>query len=74
MMNWRVKRIQEDDYGCEERLENERAKVLVTLVEGNGQERILRVEDDWLYEHGIDEGDPWPQPEGLTSAVAATML
>ena len=74
MMNWRVKRIQEDDYGCEERLENERAKVLVTLVDGNSQERILRVEDDWLYEHGIDEGDPWPQPEGLTSAVAATML
>lgn len=74
MMNWRVKRIQEDDYGCEERLENERAKVLVTLVDGNGQERIFRVEDDWLYEHGIDEGDPWPQPEGLTSAVAATML
>ena len=74
MMNWRVKRIQEDDYGCEERLENERAKVVVTLVDGNGQERILRVEDDWLYEHGIDEGDPWPQPERLTSAVAATML
>lgn len=55
-------------------MENERAKVLVTLVEGNGQERILRVEDDWLYEHGIDEGNPWPQPEGLTSAVAAAML
>lgn len=55
-------------------MENERAKVLVTLVDGNGQERILRVEDDWLYEHGIDEGNPWPQPEGLTSAVAAAML
>ena len=60
MMNWRVKRIQEDDYGCEERPENEKAKVLVTLADENGQERILRVEDDWLYQHGIDEGDLFP--------------
>lgn len=57
MMSWRVKRIQEDDYGCEERPENEKVKVLVTLVDGNGQERVLRVEDDWLYEQGINEGD-----------------
>ena len=64
-MSWRVKRIREDDYGCEERPENERTKVLVTLVDGNGQERVLRIEDDWLYEQGIDEGDPWPQPEQL---------
>ena len=63
MMSWRVKRIQEEDYGCEERPENERAKVLVTLVDGNGQERVLRVEDDWLYEQVIDEGNPRPQPE-----------
>ena len=30
MMNWRVKKIQEDDYGCEERPENEKTKVLVS--------------------------------------------
>jgi hypothetical protein len=30
MMNWRVKKIQEDDYGCEERPENKKAKVLVS--------------------------------------------
>lgn len=64
-MSWIIKRIQEDDYGCEERLENEKTKVLVTLMDGNGQERVLRVEDDWLSEQGIDEGDPWPQPEQL---------
>ena len=60
MMNWRVKKIQEDDYGCEERPENEKTKVLVTLADENGQERILRVEDDWLYQRGIDEGDLFP--------------
>lgn len=28
-MGWTVKRIQEDDYGCEERLEDAKVKVLV---------------------------------------------
>lgn len=67
MMSWSVKRIQEDDYGCEERPENEKAKVLVTLVNENGQERILRVEDDWLYQRGIDEGDLFPSEVVPTS-------
>ena len=26
----------------------------------NGQERLIRVEDEWLYTKGINEGDPWP--------------
>ena len=47
-MNWKVKRIQEGDYGCEERQDDEK----------------LLVEDDWLYAKGIDEGDPWPQGAG----------
>ena len=51
-MIWTVKRIQEDDYGCEERTEDAKATVL--------QERLIRVEDDWLYANGIDEGDRWP--------------
>lgn len=71
MMNWRVKRIQEDDYGCEERPENKKVKVLVTLADENGQERILRVEDDWLYQHGIDEGDLFPYDVVPTSCFGA---
>lgn len=59
-MSWKVKRIQEDDYGCEERQENEKIKVIVTLVNNIGQERQIRVEDDWLYAKGINEGDLWP--------------
>jgi len=60
-MIWTVKRIQEDDYGCEERAEDAKATVLVTLVNEKGQERLIRVEDDWLYAKGIDEGDRWPE-------------
>lgn len=60
IMDWIVKRIQEDDYGCEERPDNRKVTVLVTLTDEKGQERLLRVEDDWLYANGIDEGDRWP--------------
>ena len=59
-MDWIVKRIQEDDYGCEERPDNRKVTVIVTLTDEKGQERLLRVEDDWLYANGIDEGDRWP--------------
>ena len=62
-MAWSVKRIQENDYGCEERAENEKTTVLVTLVSESGGERHLTVEDDWLYAKGIDEGDIWPEEE-----------
>ena len=58
-MGCTVKRNQEDDYGCEERAENAKVKVLVTLVDENGQERMIRVEDEWLYANGIDEGSPF---------------
>ena len=60
IMDWIVKRIQEDDYGCEERPDNRKVTVIVTLTDEKGQERLLRVEDDWLYANGIDEGDRWP--------------
>ena len=30
-----------------------------------GQERLIRVEDDWLYAHGIDEGSSWPEGENI---------
>ena len=35
-MAWKVKRIQEGDYGCEERAEEERNQVIVTLVDEDG--------------------------------------
>ena len=61
VMSWMVKRIQEDDFGCEERPDDAKAQVLVTLADENGQERMIRVDDEWLYENGIDEGSCWPK-------------
>ena len=31
--------------------------VLVRLKDAKESERMIRQEDDWLYEQGIDEGD-----------------
>ena len=60
-MAWKVKRIQEGDYGCEERLDEERNLVLVTLENDAGLTRQLTADDDWLYAMGIDEGSNWPE-------------
>ena len=68
-MSWKVKRIQEDDYGCEERQENEKIKVIVTLVNNIGQERQIRVEDDWLCAKGINEGNPWPDTLPVDASI-----
>ena len=32
-----------------------------TLADENGQERLIRVDDEWLYKNGIDEGSCWPK-------------
>ena len=60
-MAWTVKRIQESDYGCEERSAEERNQVIVTLVDEDGLTRQLTADDDWLYTMGIDEGSLWPE-------------
>ena len=60
-MAWTVKRIQESDYGCEERSAEERNQVIVTLVDEVGLTRQLTADDDWLYTMGIDEGSLWPE-------------
>ena len=60
-MAWKVKRIQEGDYGCEERSDEERNLVLVTLENDAGLTRQLTADDDWLYAMGIDEGGIWPE-------------
>ena len=67
-MEWTVKRIQEGDYGCEERPAEERNQVIVTLENEDGTIRQLTADDDWLYETGIDEGSLWPE-EGMPAAL-----
>ena len=59
-MGWTVRRIQENDYGCEERTDKESGQVIVTLVSEEGYERQILADDDWLYANEIDEGDRWP--------------
>ena len=60
-MAWTVKRIQEGDYGCEERSVEERNQVIVTLENEDGLTRQLTAADDWLYTMGINEGSLWPE-------------
>lgn len=52
-----ILQIQEDDYGCEERPAGAKKTVLVRLKDAEENERMIRQEDDWLYEQEIDEGD-----------------
>jgi hypothetical protein len=68
IMEWTVKRIQEGDYGCEERSAEERNQVIVTLENEDGLTRQLTADDDWLYTMGIDKGSLWPE-EGMPAAL-----
>lgn len=58
---WKIKHIFDGDYGCEERFENEDQKVTVTLVNENDEKKIVSVEDKWLMENNLDEGNEWPE-------------
>lgn len=58
---WKIKHIFDGDYGCEERLPGEKPKVLVTLINDTGEERMLSVEDEWLVRKNLDEGSIWPE-------------
>ena len=49
-----VERIEELDFGCEGRPEGMKDMVRVFLKGENGEEESLKVEDAWLYAHGID--------------------
>ena len=56
-LQYTILQIQEDDYGCEERSEGSKRTVLVRLRDSEENEHMIRQEDDWLYEQGMDEGD-----------------
>lgn len=61
MAKWKIRQIFDGDYGCEESLPGEGSKVSVTLVDENGLEKYVTVEDNWLTEQGLDEGSLWPE-------------
>lgn len=58
---WRIKHIFDGDYGCEELAPDAKPKVSVTLINDAGEEKYVSAEDDWLINHGLDEGSEWPE-------------
>lgn len=58
-----IKRIDEADFGCEERLPGEPLRVLVTLENEDGIEYQFECADNYLISMGLDEGDEWPEDE-----------
>lgn len=51
----------EDDYGCEERTEDELDQVIVLLENEKGESRSLKAADSLLRRMEIDEGSRWPE-------------
>ncbi len=68
---WKIRRIDEADYGCEERMPGEKMRVLVTIENDNGIEKQFEIADDWLIEHKLDEGDIFPVGEMLKNTGTA---
>jgi len=58
---WTVLRIDEADYGCEERLPGEPLMVLVTIECDDGRQCRFECAENWLEIQGINEGDEWPE-------------
>ena len=57
-MKYKVLRIDEDvDFGCEERSENDPVMAVITLLDENGKETVIKMEDQLLYDRDINEGD-----------------
>ena len=63
---WKIKHIFDGEYGCEERIGDQKSKVSVTIVNNNDEKVILSVEDQWLRDNNLYEGDEWPlEVEGM---------
>lgn len=58
---WTVKRIDEADYGCEERLPGEPLMVLVTIENEDGRVCQFECAENWLTIQDIGKGDEWPE-------------
>ena len=58
---WTVVRIDEADYGCEERMPGEPLMALVTVQSDDGRMGQIQMVEEWLQSQEIDEGDEWPE-------------
>lgn len=57
---WKIKHIFDGEYGCEERRKEEGPKVSVTLMNEKNEAKIVSIEDQWLIDNHLNEGDVWP--------------
>lgn len=71
---WTIVRIDDADYGCEERLPGEPLMVLVTIEREDGKRLQFEVKDDWLMEQGLDEGDEWTEDIEVDNLVDKKMF
>lgn len=71
---WTIVRIDDADYGCEERLPGEPLMVLVTIEREDGKRLQFEVKDDWLIEQGLDEGDEWTEDIEVENFVDKKMF
>ena len=58
---WTISRIDEADYGCEERLTEEPLMLLITLESEDGEVIQFEVAENWIEMQGLNEGDEWPE-------------
>ena len=71
MSIWKIRHIFDGEYGCEALLPGEKPKVSVTLVNEEGAEKILSVEDEWLVKNRLDVGSVWPSEGQEPEEVSA---
>jgi len=72
-MTWYVRRIEEADYGCEERMPGEPLTVLVILEGEDGRICKFSVADQWMYKQEINEGDEWPEdPDSVDNVIISS--
>lgn len=58
---WTIARIDEADYGCEERLPGEPLMLLITLENEVGEMTRFEVPESFIEMQELDEGDEWPE-------------
>ena len=58
---WKIKQIYDGDCCCEELLPGQKPKVSVTLINEEGTEKFVSVEDEFLDDNGLNVGSSWPE-------------
>lgn len=60
-MTYKIQDIYEADFGCEERMPGERLKVMVELVDEEGNTTVISAYDEYLRYKQLEVGSVFPQ-------------